>query len=155
LASPFLPPPQLPGLLSRVAALSRRSSKSAATANLSSGAAAAAADGGDVTVAEILAVAQSCAHEVADMARVGAATAAVLPLLQCAGSFSCMRPHARAAAAALVLTLDELLIEELCRCVRKQYLEHACPLLPSFRIIKPYHNALSQPCVPIRRAFVL
>lgn len=56
------------------------------------------------------------AQELSDNARPGAAAAAVLPLLQPSQQLSCMRAHARAAAAALVLTLDEQLIEELCRC---------------------------------------
>jgi hypothetical protein len=115
LASPFLPPAQLPGFLSRIAVISRRTTKSVAPATSGSSAGASASDGSDATLSEILAVAQSSSFEVCDMARIGAATAAVLPLLPSTKKFSCMRPHARAAAAALVLSLDDHLIEELCR----------------------------------------
>jgi hypothetical protein len=117
LASPFLPPSQLPGLLTRIAALNRRPTRPAASSNASSSAAAPAAECVDVTVSEILAAVQKSALEVCDMARVGAATAAMLPLLQSTGRFSCMRAHARAAAAALVLAQDDALIQELCRRV--------------------------------------
>ena len=118
LSSPFLPPSQLPGLLSRIAALGRRPSRPAAGSNASA-VAPAAADGADVTVSEILAAAQRGAVDVLEMARVGATAAAALPLLQSTPRFSCMRAHACAATAALVLTLDESLIQELCRHVAR------------------------------------
>ena len=79
----------------------------------------ATADAADLTVSEILAAAHRAAQELSDNARPGAAAAAVLPLLQPSQHLSCMRAHARAAAAALVLTLDEQLIEELCRCAAR------------------------------------
>lgn len=116
LASPFLPPAHLPGLMSRIATISRRSAKPAVS-SISNNAVASAADGCDATASEILAAAQRGAVEVSGMACIGAATAAIMPLLQPEKRFSRMRAHARAAAAALVLTLDEHLIEELCSLV--------------------------------------
>jgi hypothetical protein len=115
LASPFLPPSQLPTLINRIAALSRRSSNPPPPSAADPRAAAAA----DLTVSEILAVTHRVAQELCDNSRCGAAAAAVLPLLQWSGLLSSMRAHARAAAAALVLTLDEQLIEELCRCAAR------------------------------------
>jgi hypothetical protein len=101
--------------MSRIAALGRRPSKSAANLNAGGSSGTAPAECADLTVSEILSAAQRCALDVCDMARVGAAAAAALPLAQAMGRCSGMQSHARAAAAALVLTLDDSLIQELCR----------------------------------------
>lgn len=127
-ASPFLPPSQLPALMSRIAALGRRPSRPATNPNASVGAGAAPTECADLTVSEILSAAQRAALDLCDMARVGAVAAAALPLVQATERFSCMRSHARAAAAALVLTLDDALIQELCRHVAAPFVALA-PLL--------------------------
>lgn len=125
--------------MSRIATISRRSAKPAVS-SISNNAVASAADGGDATASEILAAAQRGAVEVSGMACIGASTAAIMPLLQPEKRFSRMRAHARAAAAALVLTLDEHLIEELCRF----------PL--SFAQFESHHSNNSPifPALPIR-----
>jgi hypothetical protein len=171
LASPFLPPSQLPYLLSRIAASSRQTPKPNTPSNQSINNTAAPSE--DVTVSDILAAAQRSAQDVVEMARVGAASAAVLPILLCSGRFSRMRAHARAATAALVLARDDQLIQELCRHVESTYflstklqnmlnfiLPCLCPvnlqpLVDPLLPVQPLSHTLLQPPFAIQRALIL
>ena len=150
------------GLLGRIATLGRRPSKLGAhSAPTVAGAAVA-----DLSVADILTVAQKSGQEVAEMARVGAATAALLPLLQGPASreqCSSMRAHAHAATAALVLTREDQLIQELCRhglsynvSLLSKLLMHSTFELRHVRKCFGAHtHLLAQPCFSIPRAPVL
>ncbi len=155
------------GLLCRIATLGRRPSKLGAhSAPNSRSPTVAGAAVADLSVADILTVAQKSGQEVAEMARVGAATAALLPLLQGPASreqCSSMRAHAHAATAALVLTREDQLIQELCRhglsynvSLLSKLLMHTTFELRHVRnCFGARTHRLAQPCFSIPRAPVL